>query len=578
MDAKKKTIRNWLAVIVTVVFFAFQMYLALVKQLNPMLQSPLHLILALTLVFLYNPADKAYRKKVTKAAEAEGRPVDEKKLNAHAWMNWFDILLFICLAYMLWYVVGQNARLLDFVSVQPVYGIDYIFMVMTIVLLLIAVYRTLGIVLTIFIAVFILYAFTSPYLPGILFTKGKTFAKFIKQFCVGMTMGESGVFGTPLYTSANTLFYFIVFGAFFSSMGGGQLLIDIGMKFSNKSSGGPAKAAVISSGLMGMISGSAVANVATTGVMTIPMMKKVGYEPEEAGAVEAVASTGGQIMPPIMGVGAFIMAEMLGVPYSRVAAAAILPAVAYYFAVFILVDRLAAKHQNAAQEQDAKIKVERTILPRLYLLLPAVILVVMIIRGASLMRAGMMGIVSCLICDVVSYFINEKKDFVDLKGIWNCCLDGAKQAAEIAIPTAACGIIINVVTGQDLSGHQPFRPHQQSRHHQPVCRNAHRNDRLHAAGHGTAHRRRLSGRRHPLRSLPACSGHLRSVRQYVRLLLRHHGSDHSSRLRSILHRSRYRRCERDEDRHQGLHLCNGRLPCSLCLRLQSRYPAGRHCR
>lgn len=102
---------------------------------------------------------------------------------------------------------------------------------------------------------------------------------------------------------------------------------------------------------MGMISGSAVANVATTGVMTIPMMKKVGYEPEEAGAVEAVASTGGQIMPPIMGVGAFIMAEMLGVPYSRVAAAAILPAVAYYFAVFVLVDRLAAKHQNAAQSR-----------------------------------------------------------------------------------------------------------------------------------------------------------------------------------------------------------------------------------
>ena len=223
---------------------------------------------------------------------------------------------------MLWYVVSQNNRLLDFVSVQPVYGIDYIFMVMTIVLLLIAVYRTLGIVLTIFIAVFILYAFTSPYLPGILFTKGKTFAKFIKQFCVGMTMGESGVFGTPLYTSANTLFYFIVFGAFFSSMGGGQLLIDIGMKFSNKSSGGPAKAAVISSGLMGMISGSAVANVATTGVMTIPMMKKVGYEPEEAGAVEAVASTGGQIMPPIM---ASAHSSWLRCWVSRTAASLLLP-------------------------------------------------------------------------------------------------------------------------------------------------------------------------------------------------------------------------------------------------------------
>jgi len=337
MDAKKKTMRNWLAIIVTVVFFAFQMYLALVKQLNPMLQSPLHLILALTLVFLYNPADKAYRKKVTKAAEAEGKPVDEKKLNAHAWMNWFDIPLFICLAYMLWYVVSQNSRLLDFVSVQPVYGIDYIFMVMTILLLLIAVYRTLGVVLTIFITVFILYAFASPYLPGILFTKGKTFAKFIKQFCVGMTMGESGVFGTPLYTSANTLFYFIVFGAFFSSMGGGQLLIDIGMKFSNKSSGGPAKAAVISSGLMGMISGSAVANVATTGVMTIPMMKKVGYEPEEAGAVEAVASTGGQILPPVMGSGAFLMVAFTEVKYIYIVIAAVIPALLYYWGCAVAV-------------------------------------------------------------------------------------------------------------------------------------------------------------------------------------------------------------------------------------------------
>ena len=127
-----------------------------------------------------------------------------------------------------------------------------------------------------------------------------------------MTMGSSGIYGTPLYTSASSLFYFMLFGVFFSECGGGQLLIDLGMKASKNGAGGPAKAAVISSGLMGMISGSAVANVATTGVMTIPMMKKTGYEPHQAGAIEAVASTGGQIMPPIMGVGAFIMAEMLG--------------------------------------------------------------------------------------------------------------------------------------------------------------------------------------------------------------------------------------------------------------------------
>lgn len=451
MENKKKwTPRAIAAVAVTVVFFAFQMYIALVKQFPPMLQSPLHLVFALTLVFIYYPADYNHRKKLRKAAEAKGETPDEALLNKRAWMNYLDILAFAGIAYLLWYVLTQNARLTDYVlGISPVYTIDYVGMIVTVLLLLLAVYRTLGVMLTAFIAVFILFAWVSPYLPGIFYTKPKsTWLKFLNQFTAGMTMTESGVFGTPLFTSASTLFYFMVFGAFFSVMGGGQLLIDLGMKVSNKSAGGPAKAAVLSSGLMGMISGSAVANVATTGVMTIPMMKKIGYEPEEAGAVEAVASTGGQIMPPIMGVGAFIMAEMLGVNYMKIATAAIIPAIAYYFAVFVLVDRLAAKRASRLDNTvDASIKVNRKILPRLYLLLPAVLLVVWIIRGASLMRAGMIGIFACILCNIVSYFVN-KEDFVDLKGLGNCCMDGAKQAASIAIPTAACGIIINVVTGQ----------------------------------------------------------------------------------------------------------------------------------
>lgn len=451
LEAKKKiSVRTLAATLVTAAMFAFQMYIALVKQFPPMLQSPLHLVFALTLVFLYFPADYNYRKKLRKAAEAKNETPDPELMKKRAWMNWLDIPAFVGIAYLLWYVLTQNARLNDFVvGISDVYTIDYVCMVVAIVLLLLAVYRTLGIMLTVFIGVFILYAWTAPYLPGILYTKPKsTMLKFLNQFTAGMVMTESGIFGTPLYTSASTLFYFMVFGAFFSTIGGGQLLIDLGMKVSNKSSGGPAKAAVLSSGLMGMISGSAVANVATTGVMTIPMMKKIGYEPEEAGAVEAVASTGGQIMPPIMGVGAFIMAEMLGINYMKVAAAAIIPAVAYYFAVFVLVDRIAAKRAaNIDKSVDATIQVARKIAPRLFLLIPAVLLVIYIIRGASLMRAGMIGIFACLACDVVNYFVN-KEDFIDLKGIWDCCVDGAKQAASIAIPTAACGIIINVVTGQ----------------------------------------------------------------------------------------------------------------------------------
>ena len=443
------SIRGIAAILVTVAFFAFQMYIALVKQFAPMLQSPLHLVFALTLVFIYFPADYYYRKKIKKAAEAEGREPEPALLNKYSWLNWFDICAFAGIGYLLWYVLTQFPRLNDYVlGVDEVLQIDHAAMVVAILLLLVAVYRTLGGILAGFITVFIIFAWTSPYLPGILHTNAKPFAQFIEEFTSGMTMTESGVFGTPLLTSANTLFYFIVFGAFFSTIGGGQLLIDMGMKLSNKSSGGPAKAAVLSSGLMGMISGSAVANVATTGVMTIPMMKKIGYEPEEAGAVEAVASTGGQIMPPIMGVGAFIMAEMLGVNYMSIAASAIIPAVAYYFAVFVLVDKLAAKRAaNLDSTADASIKVDKPIMPRLYLLVPAILLVIWIIRGYSLMRAGMVGIFTGLACDVINYFCN-KSDFLNLKQLWDCCVDGAKQAAAIAIPTAACGIIINVVTQQ----------------------------------------------------------------------------------------------------------------------------------
>lgn len=449
-EKKKSDIRKIAIIVVTIAFFGFQMYLALVKQLTPMLQSPSHLVLALFCVFLYNPIDKKYRKKVTKKAKAEGREPDEKELNKWAFLNYIDIVSFAGIFYLLWYVVTQYARLRDFVQfISPVTTIDIITMVVTIVLLLEAVRRTLGNVLLGFIIVFIAYAWLAPYLPGVFYTKGKSFQLMLKQFTTGMTMTEAGVFGTPLYTSASSLFYFIVFGAFFSECGGGKLLIDIGMKFSNKSSGGPAKAAVISSGLMGMVSGSAVANVSTTGVMTIPMMKKIGYKPEEAGAIEAVASTGGQIMPPIMGIGAFIMAEMLGVSYFKVATAAILPAIAYYFGVFVLVSYLArrrAKRNGGAE--DVKIEVDQPILPRLYLLIPVILLVVWIIRGSSLMRSGMVGIFSCLLCNVISYFVGQRKNFVSIKELGKCCLNGARQAAEIAIPTAACGIIINVVTGQ----------------------------------------------------------------------------------------------------------------------------------
>lgn len=462
-----KQARKICTIALTIAFFVFQMYLALVKQLTIMLQTPVHLCFALALVYLYNPIDKGYQKKLRKKAEAQGRTPTEAEMNKYAALRWIDLVFFAAIAYVLIYTLHSVDRLAayDKVVAKPLM-IDYIALVCIVILLLEAVRRTLGIILFGFIIVFIIYAWTAQYFPKswVLYTKGKSFAKMFENFCEGMVLTQSGVYGTPLTTSCTSLFYFIVFGSFFSECGGGQLLIDVGMKFSNKSSGGPAKAAVISSGLMGMVSGSAVANVATTGVMTIPMMKKIGYEPEEAGAIEAVASTGGQIMPPIMGVGAFIMAETLGVNYLKVAASAIIPAVAYYFGVFVLVSYLAKKRASrAGGSEDAKIKVERPLLPRLYLLIPVIVLIVEILQGRSLMRSGMYGIFTCLICNVISFFVgggnktDAKSDimngikggsFAGLKQMWQCCMDGAKSAAEIAIPTAACGIIIDVMTEQ----------------------------------------------------------------------------------------------------------------------------------
>ena len=465
-----KSVRRTCAIGITVIFILFQMYLALVKQFTLMLQTPIHMCFALALVFLYNPSDKLYQKKLRKKCEAQGRAPTEQEKNKYAWTHWFDIIFYAAIIFVVIYTIMNTDRLASYdMAVHKPVTMDYIALFCVIILLLEAVRRTLGYILFFFIIAFIAYSWASPFLPEGVFrtvatAKNKTFPKMLEKFTEGMIMAEQGVYGTPLQTSCTSLFYFILFGAFFSECGGGQLLIDVGMKFSNKSSGGPAKAAVISSGLMGMVSGSAVANVATTGVMTIPMMKKIGYAPEEAGAIEAVASTGGQIMPPIMGIGAFIMAEQLGINYLTVAADAIIPAVAYYFGVFVLVDRLAKRRASrSSASENVKIQVDRKILPRLYLLLPIVVLIISILNGFSLMRSGMFGIFTCLLCNVVSMLIGKKKggnlkhdiiegnkssDFAGLKQLWKSCVDGAKSAAEIAIPTAACGIIINVMTAQ----------------------------------------------------------------------------------------------------------------------------------
>ena len=332
--------------VLTVIWTVFQLYIKLVKPLDPWFQLPLHMCLALVVVWLYNPM------------------VEKSKSHNKLWWI-YDIFLIASSCFICWFFLSHAEQLnYRIFNVDVMTTTEVIVAVLLVINVMEAVRRVVSMSLFWVICFFLAYAWFGQYIPGLFRFSGISFPKLMEV----LMYGENGIFGSPLVTSLGTLFYFLVFGTFFSNCGGGGVLIDGGMKLSDKTVGGPAKAAVISSGLLGMVSGSAIANVSTTGVLTIPLMKKTGYDPEEAAAVESVASTGGQIMPPIMGAGAFIMAEIIGVQYAQIAAAAVLPAVAYFLAVFILVHMIAKKKGLG---KDSGVHYEgKPILPRVYRLLP----------------------------------------------------------------------------------------------------------------------------------------------------------------------------------------------------------------
>ncbi len=405
----------------TGIMTVFQLYIKLVKPLQPWAQIPLHLCLSLVIIFLFSPM-------------ANKSKSNSSVVKSLWWL--YDGFLIASASFVCWYFLTNANRLnLRILSVDQMTALDLTVAFLLLFVLLETVRRVVSLALFFVIIFFMTYAWFGQYITGIFRFSGMTWA----QFCETLMLGQNGIFGSPLSTSMGTLFYFLVFGAFFSNCGGGEVLIDMGMKLSDKTVGGPAKAAVISSGLMGMISGSAVANVTTTGVLTIPLMKKTGYTAEEAGAIESIASTGGQIMPPIMGAGAFIMAEIIGVQYMTIATAAIIPALAYFGAAFILVHLLAKKKQMSKGNSSLKYDGE-PIVPRLYRLLPIIVLVVMILTGYSLPR-------SAIYCTLLAIAISaiSKDTRMSARKLLDTLMDGVRQAANIAIPTAACGIMIGIV-------------------------------------------------------------------------------------------------------------------------------------
>ncbi len=250
----------------------------------------------------------------------------------------------------------------------------------------------------------------------------------------------TGVIGTPVGVCSTYIVLFVIFGAFLEATGIADFFISCANALAGSSTGGPAKVAVISSALCGMVSGSSVGNTVTTGSVTIPMMKKTGYPGEFAGAVEAASSTGGQIMPPIMGAAAFLMAEIVGVPYADIVVRAILPAILYFGGIFLMV-HFRAKRLGLRGLPRESLPKFKNLLPKFYLLLPLVVLVVMIVRGFTMSRSA---IIATLLCIAVSMVDQEHR--MDLQGLIKALEAGARNTLSIAVACGIAGIIAGVVT------------------------------------------------------------------------------------------------------------------------------------
>jgi len=404
---------------VAVAMSVFHLYVAFVGPPDAYVFRGTHLAFALVLAFLLMPGRYGTADRV----------------------GWFDVLLVLAAAAAALYP-SMNLTYIQnrmYYVDDPIMA-DYVFGGMAIVLILEATRRATGWALPITAMVFLVYGLTiGNQSVGIMFDQ--------------LYLTTEGIFGIPLYVSATYVMLFILFGAFVERSGAGQLFMDFALALAGHTSGGPAKVAVITSSLFGTVSGSAVANVMTTGTFTIPLMTRTGYRPAFSGAVEAVASTGGQLMPPIVGAAAFVMAEFLGVSYMTVAGFAILPAVLYYVAVFMAV-HVVAKRIGLVGVPKADLPRLRTVLvERGHLFLPLVVIVAVLLSGYSAAFSALCGIGSVI--PTTWLRATTRKTFTP-RAIMEALELGARNTLVVALACACAGIVIGTITltglGLDFTG------------------------------------------------------------------------------------------------------------------------------
>jgi TRAP transporter 4TM/12TM fusion protein len=403
-----KNVRKLLAILLS----GFAIYTAAFGVQPDFIQTSVHLSLALILVFTLS---------------ANKTPSSLKIV--YDWS--LAVLAFITIGYHFIFYNEVAAREGVLTNTEFWLGIG------AIALLLEGTRRIMGWPLVILALIFILYTFFGPYLPELFEHRGYDLERVISQ----IYLGADGIFGTPLFVSSTFVVLIVIFGALLEISGASGVLMDIATALTGRARGGPAKAAVVGSSLMGMISGTAVANVLTTGTISIPLMKRTGYRPAVAGAIEAVASTGGQLMPPIMGAAAFIMADITETPYTTIALAAIIPSVLYYIAVFFAVHLEAVKMNICPVEDGDLPKIVQTFRHGGHLLLSIVIFILMLAFGYSIMFSSLYAIFGVVLLSFL-----RKWTRLTPKRLLTALINGAEAVLTVALATGTAGIIIAIIS------------------------------------------------------------------------------------------------------------------------------------
>jgi TRAP transporter 4TM/12TM fusion protein len=432
-------ITAWIVMAIAVSLSLYQLYTAGVAALTALVQRSIHLAAILSLTFLLKPAFLKIRK---------------DKFSIWLFMDWILVALSV---YCTFYICNN---LIEIFERQGDWLLqDKVVSIIGTLLVLEACRRVIGLIMTGICAASIAYAMFGPYMPELIIHK----AYSIERIATTLWLTTEGIFGLPIGVAATFVFVFVLFGAILETTGGGAFFIDMAYALTGRFSGGPAKASVLASGFMGSISGSAVGNVVATGSFTIPMMKKVGILSHMAGAIEAAASTGGQLMPPIMGAGAFLIAEFTNTSYLTIIKVALVPAIMYYLTVLIFVHYEAKKFGLKGQPKESLPKIMNVIKNGLHFIIPVLILIYVLMANYSPMMAGFIAVISTLSISIIANFIRwaiyGKKTtslvgFVvsEFKLIIKALENGAKNAVMVSVACGAAGIIVGMVslTGMGL--------------------------------------------------------------------------------------------------------------------------------